>query len=805
MPGTLCDKDDAALEALGLMARTVTEIIAQSQPPAPVTIDYVNDHHDLTIRWVRKGPELPLYWPPYPDAIAALSARESSAKQRQLRSSLLMEQYFRIETGPLPPGGDAQNARDNVNAQSKQLYEIVEAYKKGGDLINIGARAQDIAKEFVKICQYLIDLDPSMQTITCLQTCIQMCKAVPVECAKIKPGALVDEARAAAGTCLRNLTAVSDALHSIVHGFCIVTNNEAIPHFFLLRLLVPYSLLVRRSEDGIYRSIASSQLTKLLHNEQDWLFKLLQRMIAALSRELDGKVVFFLKGGRGLAYLLGTPERGENDWDTQILIDPYLPPGEWWQLYERTRAIVDNMLLRDNFIFSANLMANAPSLIVSTETYARTRASSVETLDKVIDNVFVLAWQDTIDENALSLDPLLSLESVWREIADKPSGSCKAELIDVGIPRYYTIELLQQWRHVRRSIKTVNGVPYPGASYFIDDLIDVIRESDAGISPSANKRETRLARLLEVLGTDDAQLYVAWEQGFVTTAGLVLCQQQVSRVGLPRIRNLAWILLGQFCVAYELALDPGLAEAFDVVNSATLKDLIDGMSSESEIKQAGLVFKWCDAVSAMMVTHLAERGRFVLSQNAAIFGLTAQVAVAPKVLAVAEGSYAANLHRLFASPTIEGNVIPAEFAAIDLHYETCVSESEISDSQLTSFAQMVEQTASQIPAFGIVGKIAPLNTVNVFAKTSLPLGTTSYCPLLIRFSLRPRLSSNIVLNRVGPLAVLGLLELIPWCRGRAADVGEWATRWKLAETLGTLIAMEAAVLARPPRQLRARL
>ncbi|NPU63588.1 hypothetical protein HL667_01090 [Bradyrhizobium sp. 83012] len=805
MPGTLCDKDDAALDALGLLARTVTGIIERSQPPEPVAIDYVYDHHDLTIRWVRKGPELPLYWPPYQEAIAALSARESSAKQRQLRSGLLMERYFQIMPGPLPRGGDAQNTRDNLTAQSKHLNAIVDAYKKGGDLIEIGARAQKIASEFATICQYLIDLDPSMQTITCLQTCLQTCEAVPVACAKIKSGAIVDEARAAASTCLRNLIAVRDALRSIIYGFCIVTNNEAIPHFFLLRLLVPYSLIVKKSEDGIYRSIASSQLTKLLHNEQEWLFKLLQRMIAALSRELDGKVVFFLKGGRGLAYLLGTPERGENDWDTQILIDPHLPPDEWWRLYEWTRAIVDNMLLRDNFVFSANLMANAQSLAEATKTYATTKAVSAETVDKVIDNVFVLAWQDMIDENALGLDPLLSLESVWRDIADKPSGSCKAELIDVGIPRYYTIELLQQWRHVRGGINSVNGVPYPGASYFIDDLIDVIRESDAGISPSSNKRETRLARLLEVLGTDDAQLYVAWEQGFVKTAGLVLCQQQVSRVGLPRIRDLAWILLGQFCVAYELALDPGLAEAFDVVNSATLKDLIDGMSSENEIKQAGLVFKWCDAVSAMMTMHLAERGRFVLSQNSAIFGLTAQVAVAPKVSAVAEGSYAANLHRLFASPTIEGNVIPAEFAAIDLHYETCVSESEISDSQLDGFAQTVEQAASRIPAFGIVGKIDVLKTVNVFAKTSLPLGTTSYCPLLIRFSLRPRLSSNIVLNRVGPLAVSGLLELIPWCRGRAADVGEWATRWKLAETLGTLIAMEAAVLARPPRQLRAKL
>ncbi|MGC2777928.1 MAG: hypothetical protein WA418_20055, partial [Bradyrhizobium sp.] len=762
----------------------------------------VQDHHDLTIRWVRKGPQVPPYFPPYQEAIAALSARESSAKKRQLRSGLLMERYFRILPGPLPPGGDAQNTRDKLIAQSKLLATLIDAYNaKTPHLIELCTDVQKVAGEFTAISQYLIDLDPSMGTIPCLQVCKKSGEAVQTACAQIKPGVSVDAARRVASESLTNLVAVRDALSSIVRGFCTVTNNETIPHFFLLRLLVPYHLAVKQQEDGIYRSIASSQLTKLLHNGQDWLFKLLQRMVVALSDELGSDVVFFLKGGRGLAYLLGTPERGENDWDTQILINPYLPEDQWWQTYERVRLIVDNMLLRDNFVFSANLMTNAGTLIASVETYAETKATSPETVDKLINNIFVLTWQDVIDEDALSLDPLLSLESVWREVTEKPSGGCKAELIDVGIPRYYTIELLQQWLYVRQGIRNTNGVPYPGASYFIDDLIEVIRESDAGISPSSNKRETRLERLLEVLGTEDAKLYILWEQSLAKAAGLVLCQQQISGIGLPSIKSLTSILLGQFCVAYELGLDPNLAGAFDAVTSTMLKELILAMSSENEIKQAGSVFGWCQAVSTMMTKHLADRGGFLMSQNSAITGLAVKAAVVSKALAVADGSYAANLQRLIASSTIEGNVIPAELAAIAVHCETCVSESDISTSLLETFAQTVEHIASESLAFGTVGKADASKAVNVFAKASLPLGNTSYCPLLVRFELRPRLNARVALNRAGPLNVWSLMELIPWCRWRAARVGEWATRWLLAETLGTLIEMEAALLATPPHHL----
>jgi hypothetical protein len=41
------------------------------------------------------------------------------------------------------------------------------------------------------------------------------------------------------------------------------------------------------------------------------------------------------------------------------------------------------------------------------------------------------------------------------------------------------------------AVSSSNGVPYPGPAYFIEELIMMVRESDAGASPSPVKREKR--------------------------------------------------------------------------------------------------------------------------------------------------------------------------------------------------------------------------------------------------------------------------------------------------------------------------
>jgi hypothetical protein len=51
-------------------------------------------------------------------------------------------------------------------------------------------------------------------------------------------------------------------------------------------------------------------------------------------------ILYFLKGGRALNYFLGTPEKGENDWDTQVVIDPSLPPEEWYQAFTKIHAVL---------------------------------------------------------------------------------------------------------------------------------------------------------------------------------------------------------------------------------------------------------------------------------------------------------------------------------------------------------------------------------------------------------------------------------------------------------------------------------
>ena len=73
-----------------------------------------------------------------------------------------------------------------------------------------------------------------------------------------------------------------------------------------------------------------------------WVSEWLTRKIAELGTEVNKlnapnkqRVIFFLKGGRALNYYLGTPEKGENDWDTQVVINPHLPAEEWYDCFNQ--------------------------------------------------------------------------------------------------------------------------------------------------------------------------------------------------------------------------------------------------------------------------------------------------------------------------------------------------------------------------------------------------------------------------------------------------------------------------------------
>ena len=561
-----------------------------------------------------------------------------------------------------------------------------------------------------------------------------------------------------------------------------------------MRLLVGYRLKLSRREDQLYISIASAQLTALLHNQQGWLFELMQQMIADLAtalQDLGGDVCFFLKGGRGMNYLLGDPKKGENDWDTQILINPELPWTQWWTRYEEARDVVNNRLLRYNFIFSAKLMQNAATLIAATDKIAEIAVNDPGPYDRLLDNIFTLVWQNGLDEQAIAADEELVLESAWQEATQKPSGNCKAELIDVGLPRFCTVELLEQWQHVRPGIGSSNGIPYPGPAYFIDELIMMVRESDAGASPNPVKREKRLNRLLSLLSPAVAGFreFLGEQRALAKAVGLIHTPEKIATIDEPN-RDLATIMLGQFCTAYELAADPNLAAAFDNLAAAVLDQFMAG--SQKSAQPADLIFQWCQEVSKVMTGHLAARGQALLDQVAQIAVLAQTIKAGNTAIApVIQGSFAANCfyQRLAALATINNKVAPAEFADIHLYFQNCAGIADITQEMFQALYNTIQTFVAGSSYLGAIEVSRPTNSIRIFAKQPIALAKWSYQPLVIAFTLE---AAAQLITATGPkLTLLGMRPLISWCRERAAAVNEWAMRQQLNETFGALIEMQA--------------
>ena len=105
---------------------------------------------------------------------------------------------------------------------------------------------------------------------------------------------------------------------------------HVIETFYLFRLLIRFRIEFNDVISAEDVAETSGDLTKLVTNNQPWLSVWIRDKLLVLAQLLDeidksGNTRFFLKGGRAIKYLEGNPQQGENDWDTQILINPNLP------------------------------------------------------------------------------------------------------------------------------------------------------------------------------------------------------------------------------------------------------------------------------------------------------------------------------------------------------------------------------------------------------------------------------------------------------------------------------------------------
>jgi hypothetical protein len=365
------------------------------------------------------------------------------------------------------------------------------------------------------------------------------------------------------------------SLETAGEGLATTQSIYFIDGFYLFRLLVRYRYESDLAISDELKTQLSDALTKLLHNNTPWLRDFLRWAIADLNTFLSAvggdNLLFFLKGGRALEYALGDWTRGTNDWDTQLVINPSLPPDQWYRLFNDAQNVVIQRLSEYRRRFMMLLAANTQALVDATCPPPPAPGPGGGPAPAPADDPVIDPDMDPQDHPDLILD-----------IDDEPISSgafcapCKAELIDVGAARRDSPEAIEQWRLVKGRVVLDNGVPIPPPEFFMVDFLIVLREVLAGTSHSVHKATKRVKRLYQLLSAWDESVFGdRWIAEMSTL--LPLSTHLLSQFPGAEVRKLGWFSLWQFSVAYQLQRNsgdqnlPGLSDAFDLVFSGNFE------------------------------------------------------------------------------------------------------------------------------------------------------------------------------------------------------------------------------------------
>lgn len=381
-------------------------------------------------------------------------------------------------------------------------------------------------------------------------------------------------------------------LTQAISGRSRITMLYNISPFYLFRLMVQYRLeKATQISDGNRRKV-SGFVTEHLNNEQwvcEWLARTMETIageLGALPNGMSEHVFFHLKGGRALALLLGT--NGVNDWDTSIVINPELPAADYYRIY----ATVHDVVLR--------------RLEICKREFFKQVTQHAATLDANVDNLL----QQTV--RFVMPDPTPN-----DSVVPFDKANCKAELIDIGIPRRDTIEAFEQWHHTRDKLIVRRGynvadVPIPSHLYYVEEYVMMVREALAERSPSLHKtpkRIQRLARVLHAQGIDDE---VGKVRKKITGGSAQFARplQRVDAKGDAPVKRMMTLILEEFIRAYRLAKMPGLAYSFNELfyaDGATPscdpypQPVIDG---RTEYLQEKGTQEWGDTHCEALLTHI---------------------------------------------------------------------------------------------------------------------------------------------------------------------------------------------------------
>ena len=491
-------------------------------------------------------------------------------------------------------------------------------------------------------------------------------------------------------------------------------------------------------------------------------------------------MLFFVKGGRALNYFLGTREKGE-DWDTQVVIDPRLPAMEWYQCFSDVHDTVLAVLGTFAAEFTRLVVDNAGPFMEYLESLPGPKAGDDE----------------EIDEN---------------EVGDVNSGaehaSCKAELIDIGIPRRDSPSALEEWLRLsaRDALSTSDdGVIYPTREYYLNEYLTMARETFLPDAPDVRvaKAPKRLTRFGQILNGDPEALSEVVKKRLAALPKMAERRLALTR----RDRKVLFAsLVSQFVEAYNLVQDTELATLVDAAFlqllanppplpaklANTLVDdaqkvvagdvcmahtLAENMREHWRARNGFFEDKDNDTFFLEFVRHLAE------STSGALKNAKAQFAIA--------GSYAARLHAKHLRAPVDG-LEPIRRVLVKLQCPHGQNEADVLKAVRGVIVEAAEKTGKLQ-----VADVPDARNRSLVLKwhQEVRIGTLTYAPLVmkIRGAAQPKRTSELpVLASIDGLPVLDLRYIAADYLKKTAKIDELRSR----ETLKSAVAAVSEMMSR---------
>jgi len=600
------------------------------------------------------------------------------------------------------------------------------------------------------------------------------------------------------------------------NGLCCIQNFHIIEPFYLFRLLVKFRIESESAIPASKRIEVSGVATSLLHNHlhQAWLFNWLRDRLIELDRSLvaacGDDVKFFLKGGRAAKYLAKQATRGENDWDTQIVINPNLRAAQWYENFLKVHNLVLTFLQESKAEFLTLCHKHANDFGRTMDDWHAQEAGANQEKDEetlgasICELVSDLEREgDVIADNAIRLSD--EQDGDKEPVLDVNKENCKAELIDIGIPRRDTVEAFEQWGHVVPDVFKVDGMPIPGHLYYIAEYVMMIRDILGGGTISLGKTPKRVMRLREVLVLQDLAPFVQRERSHIPPPVLPDSVPKVDALPVAE-KSVLTILLKQFAEALDLDVDPGLARCFDTLFAANLdsrkaKAKYPPALQQAIAGQAGYTSEYADLGDAIAYAHwVAEaigshmagaRARF-MAEHRKVFGSFIKAIYTASLFAQEDGlevqfavtgSFAALLHAEYAGFERIAQLDPLRRVDLKIYCKHDADPATVREL----IAPLVEQYLGNPETVHFKLLLHGEDSICLYWPAEVAFGEGfQYTPLVLKITVEKCAEDWPQLSFVSGFPVLSLRDLVWEYKRLAGHVEELATQRRYKKAIECL-------------------